>query len=219
VAVGLVQVRAQTTVAATTATAALLAGAGAGNLLVVLAGAASLQTAPAVTGGWTKDHGGVASQRLHVWSFVATGGETSFQFNTSVSQSQPTYIYEFSGITSGVLDQLATGSGTSVTSMSTGTTATTTAADEAAVTCIACGSSMSGASAVWTNSFTDAGQPAAGTRGSYKLLTATGTQETTFGPWTTARTGNSVILTYKAGAAAAASLVPPRRSMQHLLVR
>jgi hypothetical protein len=219
VAIALVQSKIQANLATTAGVVTFTSTATAGSLLIVLIGVPSLETATAVTGVWTKDMGGSSSLRIHAYSkHTADGTETDFQWTGSVSQGQAAFFSEWSGISGGVLDQFANGSGTSVTSMSTGTTPTTTAADEVAVTVVACGSSMSGAGAVWTNSFTDLGTAFASTRWGRKILTATGTQESTYGAWTTARTGNSAILTYKAGAAVA-SLVPPRRSMQHMMVR
>jgi hypothetical protein len=218
VAIALVQQKMQADAATTAGNITFTSTATAGNLLIVLIGLVSLETATAVTGGWTKDMGGSSSLRVHCYSKVADGSETAFAWTGSVSQGQACNMWEFSGIAGGVLDQFANGSGTTVTSMSTGTTPTTTAADEVAVAVVACGSSLSGP-ATWSNSFINGSVAFASSRWSYKILSATGTQESTFGVWTTARTGNSAILTYKAGAAAAASLVPPRRSMQHLLVR
>lgn len=189
-----------------------------GNLLVINIGMVSLATATAVTGGWTKDYGGSSSQRLHAYSKVADGTETAFSWTAGASGTLATFFYEFAltQMTNGVMDVMQVGSGTSVTSMSTGTTATVTNQDTALTAMVSCGGSVVAGSPTWSNSFTAA---TAQTEcvGAYRLVSAAvTTYTTTWGTWTTNRTGNSMILAYRW---TADTLSPPFHSLSQSSMR
>lgn len=87
--------------------------------------------------------------------------------------------------------------GSTVTSKSTGTTGTTIVADELSVSVIGWGSAVTGIS--WSNSFSASFEQPTGAltfAGAHKILSSTGTQETT-ASWTTARLAGAAIATFR----------------------
>lgn len=141
-----------------------------------------------------------SAQKIGIYYKVAASEGTSWTWTTANAVQSVCTIYEYSGLDSSqaaVLDKTTSndgGAGT-VTSLSTGTTVATTLADEL----LAAGIGLTGSSGSafsWTNSFTDDGTGSAGAGTAVRIVSATGTYETT-GSWTTARTAVAAIATFK----------------------
>lgn len=130
----------------------------------------------------------------------ASGDGTGVVFTTSASVQQDLAIAEYSGLLAGGPDKTASAaSAGTATSQSTGTTAATTQADELVLAAMGLNGSAGGFANTWTNSFL---QQAALVRSTWahRIVTATGTFETTEG-WTTTQRAAAAIATFKAASA------------------
>lgn len=141
--------------------------------------------------------------RVSIYSKVAAASEpaaVAVTFSASLTTHRLA-VYEFSptsGLAWAGFDGSATAidAGVTTATLTSGTTPATTTADSVAVA----GWSMNGAPGAQvsiTNGFTSTLQPTAWS--AYKILTATGTQESTL-TWTTARRVAAAIATFKQGA-------------------
>lgn len=181
-----------------------------GNLLVARAIGVGASDGGSIT-GWTRvDYARYGASTGYVAIFVKVAGAGEGNVTVTFTGSNPTrlVIEEWSnsdGWASSPIDQYThSDAGSTVTSKSTGTTGTTTINDELAVSVIGWGSAVTSIS--WSNSFTSSfEQPASITfSGAHKVLSATGTQETT-ASWTTARLAGAAIGTFKGNAPAGGS--------------
>lgn len=186
----------------------------ANNLLVALVHArgnnAGQITVPA---GWTTDITASCGEDgvVGLYSKVVVADSATVTFTMTNSAQFSMTVIEVSGnATSSVTDKTAKtdSSGVTVLTTSSGTTATTTQADEIAVAGIACDGTV-GWTNVWTNSFVQQSALNSSAGGSssrsassmaYRIVSATGAQESTE-VWTTLRKAGGVIATYKAAAA------------------
>lgn len=143
-----------------------------------------------------------------IYHKIAAGGETSVAPGSGASDEHVGCVMEIEGPwDASPLDvTAATGRNNNVTSTSSGTTATTAQNDEFAVAQICLRDSVTVVSS-WTNSFVERSEINTATKASAsatKLLTATGTVETTGSHSTADSLG--MVATFKKGAAAAALL-------------
>jgi len=184
-----------------------------GNLLVARAIGYAASDGGAIT-AWTQvdlARYGATTGYVSIFVKIAGASEGSVTVTFTGATTTRLVIEEWSNDTGGwnatPQDQNAhlDNTGSTVTSKSTGTTGTTTVNDELSVSVIAWGNAVTGIS--WTNSFTASFEHPVGAlvfAGAHKVLSSTGTVETT-AAWTTARLAGAAIATFKT---AAASVVP-----------
>lgn len=178
----------------------------AGNLLVARAIGAAATDGGAIT-GWTRvDYAryGASSGYVAIFVKIAGGSEGGVTVTFTSATTTRLEIEEWSnsdGWDSTPIDQYTHADSTSSgTSKSTGTTGTTEEADELSVSVIGWGGAVTGIS--WSNSFTaDFEQPTGSLTfaGAHKILSATGTVETT-ASWTTSRLAGAAVATFKGNA-------------------
>jgi hypothetical protein len=177
-----------------------------GNLLIAWAKAAGVADILAIS-GWTKAISvqyGTSSGFGCIFLKIAGAGESKDVVLVATGSSNVALtIEEWTGLPSAVVDKTAsTANSGGVTSKSSGTTAATTADEELAIAICALGNTITSPS--WSNSFTDEVQNGTGDIsliGASKILSSTGTQETT-ASWTTSRVAGAAIVTFKAGTVA-----------------
>lgn len=174
----------------------------AGNLLVARAIGVSATAAGAIT-GWTRvvsaQYGSTAG---HVAIFFKIAGASEGNVTVTFTGATTTrlVIEEWSnsaGWAGSDVSANVNNTGSSVTSRSSGTTGTTAQADELAVAVWGAGGAVTSIS--FTNSFTSSFQQPTGSLtfwGAHKVLSATGTVETT-ASWTTARLCGGCVATFK----------------------
>ncbi len=193
-----------------------------GNLLVLVHHYRDVGTVT-LPAGWTEAVALVDSGSTITIGYKIAGAAegTGVTVSVSVADHQTLTIFEYSGIdTVSPLDRTASNAcPTATTSCSTGTTATTSVADELVIAGLGLNGSSGGWANTWTNGFTQrstvvsSGGPAAGRSASStadRIVAATGTFETTEG-WTTSRSAQGAIATFKAvvpSAALTGTLVP-----------
>ena len=158
--------------------------------------------------GWTQAVLQSASGKFTIAYKIAGAAEgTGVTVSVGFADDQTLTIFEYSGIdTASPLDRTASNACSTTTSCSTGTTATTSVADELIIAGIATMGASGGWDNTWTNGFTQqstvesTGGGANGHSASSTadiIVSATGTFETTEG-WTTTRSAQGVIATFKA---------------------
>ena len=140
---------------------------------------------------------------MGLWYKVAGAGESTTVTGAWTSSTlTELQIEEWSGLaTSNVLDKVAytTGTGSTVTSRSSGTTATTSQAEELAIVGVVNGAIVT--NQAWTNSFTvERHASCVYQTGGSKVLSSAAAIESTMS-WTTARHGGGIIATFAAPAA------------------
>jgi hypothetical protein len=203
----------------------------AGNAIVVGATqfGATMAAATCADGGdtFTRDNNepsGGANVVIFSAPNVTGGSKPTVTVTVTGTNDKSITIAEFSGlIATALADKVAQNTGTA-SPFATGTTPATTQADEVAIWI----GSHDGPTTATPTSGSGYTIPAANLQTSsvnmpialgYKILSATGAQSDSI-TWTGAAAGwATVIATYKAAAATATSLPPPRQPMQHLLVR
>lgn len=176
-----------------------------GNLLVARAVGVAATDGGAISGWTSVDYARYGSTTGYTSIFVkvAGGSEGSVQVTYTSATTTRLVIEEWSnsdGWDATPTDQYTHDDSTSGTSKSTGTTGATTIADTLAVAVIGWGGAVTGIS--WSNSFTaDFEQPTGSLTfaGAHKILSSTGTQETT-ASWTTTRLAGAAIATFKGNA-------------------
>lgn len=208
---------AQNNVSGVTGTTATFTAATAGNLLVLGVASNTAQTWGTTPTGWnilaqvTNGSGNMSA--IFYW-VIAAGGETSAVLAWSNSGSNARWaLVEFEGAFDGTPLDVSTENeasiSTAVTSMSTGTTGTTAQNDELAVGYFASDASETVETGrAYTNSFAENLWPngVLGRAGSWfvsKVLSATGTAETTFSTTDTGDEMYAAIATFKKAVAAA----------------
>jgi hypothetical protein len=125
--------------------------------------------------------GGNGDQAAIYWK-IAAGGETSVVPGSSTSDENMACVLEIEGPwESSPVDKTATNDATSESTTSSGTTGTTSQNDEVAVVGLTKRDQASGDYSGWTNSFVERDEEQSSYKGmatATKLLTTTGTQET-----------------------------------------
>jgi len=178
-----------------------------GNLMIALGKSGTNSYTNGSITGWALATGTRTGTTAYmgIWYKVAGAAESKdVTLDWTDSTNTLIAIEEWAGLTSTPLDQIANVDNTGpVTSKSSGTTPTTTVADELCVAGFAMGGVVTNQS--WSNSFTEELDQDSFFLGS-KIVSATGTQETTLS-WTTARVCGGLIATFK-GASAAATWIP-----------
>ena len=159
--------------------------------------------------GWTQAVLQVGTGKFTIAYKIAGAAEgTGVTVSVGFADDQTLSIFEYSGIdTVSPLDQTASNlCSTATTSCSTGTTATTSVADELLIAGLATMGASGGWADTWTNGFTQQStvESTGGGAGGHSasstaevIVSATGTFETTEG-WTTTRSAQGVIATFKA---------------------
>jgi hypothetical protein len=178
----------------------------AGNLLIARA-IGVVATDGGTIAGWTRvdfARYGTTTGYVSIFVKVAGAGEGNVTVTFTAATTARLVIEEWSntdGWQSTPQDQFTHANSTSsVTSKSTGTTGTTTIADELAISVIGFGGAVTGIS--WSQSFTASFAQPTGSllfAGAHKILSATGTVETT-ASWTTSRLAGAAIATFKGNA-------------------
>lgn len=174
----------------------------AGNLLIARAIGVAATDAGAIT-GWTQEKSaqyGASTGHVAIFSKIAATGEGSVTVTFTSATTARLVIeewYNSDGWVGGDATERVNNTGSTVTSRSTGTTGNTAMPDELAVSVIGWGGAVTGIS--WSNSFTASFEQPTGSltfAGAHKVLSATGTQETT-ASWTTSRLAGAAIATFK----------------------
>lgn len=180
-----------------------------GNLLIARAIGAGASDGGAIS-GWTSlttaPRYGASTGYVNIFWKIAGGSEGDVTVTFTGSNPTRIEISEWSnsdGWASTPIDVQSYADSTGgVTSKSTGTTGTTAIAIELAVAVTGWGGAVTGIS--WTNSFTSSYEVPVGSitfSGAYKILSATGTVETT-ASWTTSRYCGAAVATFKGNAPA-----------------
>lgn len=181
-----------------------------GNLLIAVVLDNGANAGTTTITGWTVANSTSSSSSAESWVFykVSNGSEsTTVTANNSDASSMIIAIFEYTGISSPVLDQ--TNSGSSAiggTSINTGTTSTTTAANELLFVEGAI-FGVAATSPSWNNSFslitsTDNNTGLQALFTGQQIVAATGAYNSTVSFTGVASNANAIIVTFKAGAAA-----------------
>lgn len=175
-----------------------------GNLLIARAIGAGATDSGAIS-GWTKADSalyGASTGYVAIFFKVAGGSEGNVTATFTSATTTRLVIEEWSNSDGwDTVDQSTHADSTGgVTSKSTGTTGSTTVADELAISVCGWGGAVTGIS--WSNSFTASFEQPTGAltfAGAHKVLSSTGTVETTVS-WTTSRFCGAAVATFKGNA-------------------
>lgn len=173
-----------------------------GDLLTALAYSSGGPNTLAISGWTSVVQMQYGSANVHcVGLLIKTAGaseSTTVTATVAASTAMALYISEWQGATASPLDVTATtaDTGADVTSRSSGTTGVTSQADELAIGLWGL-ANTNGGSISYTNSFTSLSSSYARLLTAYKILTATGTQEST-ATWATGRRAVGIIATFRA---------------------
>lgn len=174
----------------------------AGNLLVACVDVRGTASAPTIPGWSVAAIGnGTTSVALTILYKVADGSESTTVTATRASATAMAIaISEYSGLSASPLDAAITSSGTSVATLAIGPTATLAQADELAIAAVGLGGTFSAES--WTNSFNNRASVSAANAAliTADQIVAATTALSTTASWTTNRSINGAIATFKGAA-------------------